>query len=263
MHKKPNKRAMVLTTIVLMTLLGVFLIIFISSIIIGPNALLKKAADAGDWIADKVLGELREKEKLVKPEEGVPDNIKQKYDDLYEKLNKEYSNNECIITYSTIEKTNGFFIKLSKVGNNIFMRLENSKGQVMYPKEIIGLEPCLVAGIQNGEDVASNFWQYYIEKNNAYKNNLKIKTSNNLVISDASLFWGRTGLRKRAYLIDKEDNEDYHIHYHGLLYKPDDKHICFIPTQRGYLPGCKADEDGFRNSCKDEIMKMSLCEVKK
>lgn len=223
----------VLRTVVGIAILLVFLAVVLV-FIIGPEAILPKAAAGGEWVADKVFGGLR-KEKVEKSPLEVPKEIDETYDNIITILRTE-GNGPCIFEHESFAKDfKGFKITLSHLEEDTYVQLIDKRGVVADHKTISGKVPCVV-----GEENFKNFYDNYLG-GTLCKTNCPI----DYTIADIEFRNGKTiyvNGQKREF---KDGN---------LVFKTEDGNVCFFPTRGHFMfTGCKRDHVIMDNNCIEKI----------
>lgn len=231
MYFKMNKTG-VLRTVVGITILLVLLVVVII-FIIGPEAVLPKAAAGGEWVADSVFGGLR-KEKIDKPPIEGNKAVKEVYDNIASIL-RTTGNGPCILTHEPFPKNfKNNKITLSQSGQGIYIQLINEMGQFIEGENIAGKVPCVI-----GEETFKNFYDNYLD-GTLCKTNCPIDyTIANIEFRNEKTIY--VNGQKREF---KDGN---------LVFKTKDGNICFFPTSDHWFAGCKRDHDIVDDSCIKKI----------
>lgn len=221
----------VVTAIIIIAFLLVVLVYFL-----WPDAILPKAAQAADQIADNTLSGLK-KDKFDKVIVETDKNAEEMYGSLVNNLRSQ-GNGPCILSHKPLAGDfKGFKIMMSEDPQGIFIRLENNKKQVISPVTISGKKPCVV-----GEgSAAQNFYDNYLKGKKCESNCLNDYSTASLEIQDS----GSIIVNGKKRSLDDGN----------LLFKTKDGNICFFPTYFGWFtwPGCSADESGLKSNCIDKI----------
>ena len=229
-----NKKG-VLQTIVTITILFMLLLIILL-LVIGPEAILPKAADAANWIADNTLGGIK-KDKFEKVTVTSDKNVEATYSSIINAL-RSSGTGPCLLSYKpSASDFKGSAITLSKVEQGIFIELKNKQGQNVIGETISGKAPCVV-----GEGTAAqNFYDNYLRgticeprcKPDYSIANIEFQDNSNIYVNGQ-----KRGLRGE-----------------NLLFKSKDGNVCFIPTYPGWFTsfGCDADKSGLDDDCATKI----------
>ncbi len=181
----------------------------------------------------------------------------------------------CLLEYPKIANLKRNAIAFEKDSNRLEILFVDEQGKRMQIEgfdPITGLEPCFVAGKQDGEVVAQNFYKHWFEEGSGGKlENITgyVKMWNqdqNLDAPDTLEVTGNSKIKKGTR---------YFIYVSNFLYKADEGHICFIPEITGFFVSyaCAGGESGLQAVCfktiKDNIPCCSesvvpgTCEIKK
>ncbi|MBS3102037.1 hypothetical protein J4458_01155 [Candidatus Woesearchaeota archaeon] len=212
-------------------ILLIFLVVVLLYLL-GPEAILPRAAKAADWIADKTLSGLR-KEKLEQKTFSTEKGTEEAYDSVLNVLRSGGSGPCRIERRAFAGNFKGFRITLSKSEQGTFVQLMNEKGQSLKQNTISGRFPCVV-----GEgDAAINFYNNHLSDNKCSSNCPKDYTIANIEFKAAD----------SIYVDGKKRNLDDE----NLLFKTADGNVCFFPTYAGVftLPGCDAGTGGLDDDC--------------
>ena len=232
----------VLRTVVGVAILLVFLAVVLV-FIIGPEAILPKAATAGEWIADNTLGTLR-KDKVEKSPLEVPNEIEETYENILSVLRTE-GNGPCILKHESLPKDfKGYKIILSTSDQGIFAYLMDEKGQRLKPTNIAGKFLCVV-----GEgDATKNFYDNYLGGTICATNCLEDYSRVNEIV-----------FGKKNYV----NGQDRKFEDENLVFKTEDGNVCFIPLRGDmfWSGGCDRYEDIIDKDCIKNIKEnIDLCE---
>ena len=238
-----NKRGISDTLITAAILL--FLLVVILVLVMGPDALLQKAAYGFEWIADSILGKLRvEKYDQTKIESDAA--LEETYDNLVNALRSK-GNGPCRIEAKQFTKDfKDFRITLSQGDESTatFVQLINKRGQSVKRNTISGLSPCIVSE----RNAAKNF-------HNNYLSSVPCSSNCPLSYTVANIEF----IENKKMKVNGREKE---IQVANLLFKERDGNICFFPTYSGWFTsiGCDAREDGLDDDCIKIIRdKMDIC----
>ncbi len=229
---------MALSTIIGIAILSILLVVVLTFIFF-PGAILPKAADAGESIADNVIINIKKNE----PEKSsleIDKGVEESYENILTALRTE-GEGPCIVKYKPLASDfNGFKITLSEVDEGIFVQLENKKGQFVKSNTIGGKIPCIINPI--------NFYNNHLAPSSCKQGCLED-------YNDASItFINNKNILANNYKMSIPDS--------NILYKPDKDRVCFIPIKKWAGSGpfsCGANEESLDNHCMDLIKKIKTC----
>ena len=153
---------------------------------------------------------------------------------------------KCLIKYEKFDDFEGFVVELSNSGKNLALRKINTKDQAITQDEIKGINFCL------------------IEPNAFYDNYLKGAKCNKNCKTDF------TDIISMTFTANKL-NDEFGLEDGGLMYKPKNDKVCFIPTHKTgvtwYRPweiftkwGCNPNENTIDDDCIKNIEKnIGIC----
>lgn len=180
-------------------------------------------------------------------EENIPSDIREFYDDLYDKLIllSESDTQECLLDYKELPNFKKYSIVLEKSveddGTYMWIHYGDQRFDNLF---IPNIKPCIVAGKEGVFIIAENFLVNYGFKIPQHPMNLLYKESSSLIIS------------KGGKLTVEGEDTDYDLNEHSnIIYKYDKNHICFIPYAKNTLfeTGCHGKEQGITQPCFDLI----------
>ena len=235
----------------------IFAAFFILTITLGPEGLLAKTRVGIDKIDFNPTENLTLGEKISIPEVHV---------------NEINSLNNTIIKMMSSTKNNCFanyggFTELGEGGTSIIMNYNSQKGSTQFMImggaggkqvatdllfEIEGMIPCVIAGNKN---VVQNF-------DSSFLNILPLKQktivpNHYLAVQEIKIFYntdGRNGnhIEVPQFGRDIVNDEGNNFLDAGMLYTPDNKHICFFPTVYGDSVCNGGDAEGIDDDCLGE-----------
>ena len=241
-----NKKSILsLEYIIVLVILGIVLILVLAAFL-GPKIGLFN-------YFSKFVSSARS---LLPGKEGIQINeikTSQKFDEFFDKFRATFESvvgpeEKCLVKYEKIGTFEGFKVVLDNVGKDLTLRKQNKDGQILDQKEIKDINFCQI----NSEVFYSNHIGGEHCKTDC-EEYIKDKTS---VTITADEFDGQFGL---------EDG--------GLLYKPKNNLVCFIPTHKTGVTlkfweiftrwGCDASKTTLDNDCIEKIEKnIKLCSAK-
>ncbi len=235
---------MVFLLIVLVVILAIFF---------APESLYTKAKNAVDNIVDKGLADIKGG-KIRQEEDTTPKEIKDLFYALKETFEK--TGKECITKHPDFSELGNYEIIVSNVGEDVYFTLMDGENPIDV-KSVNKKNVCIVAGKNKDGVAAENFFKYYIEKNQQYKDKLKYINPTSITIEDKEKI--------------KIDGKGFGLEDGNLMFV-DGENICFFPTYltgtKWYNPitiiskwGCDVSEGGMDNDCiKDVSQKIKGCD---
>ncbi len=238
--KKNGTAPMEMIVIILIVLIFAALFLWI----FGPKELMGKIRDLAVGLADKYLPD--KSPENVKPDMSVPKEAGKTYDNLLSAIKSSDTNSEprCLIYYKEAGGVNDdYLLTMAKSGEDMLVKLTNPKGQTILTETLSNKEPCIVGG----NSAAVNFYSNHVDPGSG--NNEPEYTSFPSITT--------TGLYNliadgKSYDIEDEGLSDKNNNEINILYKVDEKHICFFTTYNwGWN---QADQDGMN----DDVLKKIL-----
>lgn len=215
---------MAIGTVITIAVLSIFLIVVLTYFL-APGAIIPKAAEAAESIADDALTGIK-KHKQEKSTLEVDKSIEESYENILAALRTE-GETPCVIESKPLASDfKGFKIIISDVEEGAFVQLIDKNGRIAKTNTVSGKTPCIIKPIV------------------FYNNHL-----------------GPTPCESDC----KEDYSDasaISLDSNKILYKPDKKHVCFITTGRwvGTNPfSCDANENNLDNDCLEKIEEIKKC----
>lgn len=228
MNKNGNVLGAIITLIILLIFLGVVIIY-----VLGPEGVLPKAAEIGDWFANKELAGLKkEKGKIIVKSDK---NVEESYENIVSIFRNE-DKGPCVLNGKSLASNfKGLKISLTENNGDTSINLINQDGQIVKNGRIGGRVPCIV-----GEgDAAKNFENNYL-KGKCESNCPKDYSLANIEIQSDNTIYSNG--QKRGFKSD-------------LLFKTRDGNICFFPVYAGWFTkfGCDSSKEGLDDDCIDKI----------
>lgn len=193
---------------------------------------------------DTVKKYLPGKEEIDVPEIKESEKFNDFFDKFTEKLETAVGDKEeCLIEYKKFDDFDGFKVEMMNVGDNLILRKKNELDQAIEQKEIEELNFCLIE--------PNAFYDNHLDKEKSPCTKSERQCEKDFIDKDVLVFTA-------------SDIEGLGFQDGGLIYKPRNDRVCFIPTHKVFgtwkFLGCDVGSNTIDNNCIKKIKQnINLC----
>lgn len=207
---------MALKEIAQMVLLLLVMVLIIGGVVmLTPSSLMGKVKDVVDNTIDKWLSTI--KSEKIKQREPLPDDIKKLFDSLTDLFRQ--TGDKCLTEHPDFSDLGNYQVEIINFKDSLYFKLIKDK-LVVDEAIVSNSQVCVVAGKNKDGVAAENFFKFYIDKDQSYKDKLKYTTPAQIkIVNEDTLVVNEGETNEKNY--DLEDS--------NLMFV-DGKNICFFPT---------------------------------